>query len=40
MSKRVMEFFIIDILIAINKVKRYTKEFENSQDFLHDEKRL
>jgi uncharacterized protein with HEPN domain len=38
MSKRVAEFFIVDILIAIEKVKRYTAEFNNPQDFMHDEK--
>ncbi|MDD5158524.1 MAG: DUF86 domain-containing protein [Sulfuricurvum sp.] len=38
MSKRVVEFFIVDILIAIEKVKRYTSEFNHSQDFMHDEK--
>ena len=38
MSKRVSEFFIVDILIAIEKVKRYTVEFTSSQEFLHDEK--
>lgn len=38
MSKRVVEFFIVDILIAIEKVKRYTAEFNNPQDFMHDEK--
>lgn len=38
MSKRVVEFFIVDILIAIEKVKRYTFEFKCAQDFMHDEK--
>lgn len=38
MSKRVVEFFIVDILIAIEKVKRYTSEFNCAQDFMHDEK--
>lgn len=38
MSKRVSEFFIVDILIAIEKVKRYTAEFKSSQEFLYDEK--
>jgi uncharacterized protein with HEPN domain len=38
MSKRVVEFFIVDILIAIEKVKRYTSEFNCAQDFIHDEK--
>lgn len=38
MSKRIVEFFIVDILIAIEKVKRYTSEFDCAQDFMHDEK--
>lgn len=38
MSKRISEFFIVDILIAIDKVKRYTHEFKSSQEFLYDEK--
>lgn len=38
MSKRAIEFFIVDCFIAIDKVKRYTSEFHNSQEFLHDEK--
>jgi len=38
MSKRVIEFFIIDVLIAINKVNLYSKNADSAQDFLHDEK--
>jgi len=38
MSKRAIEFFIVDCFIAINKIKRYTYEFNNSQEFLYDEK--
>lgn len=38
MSKRVVEFFIVDSLIAIEKVKRYTVEFDCAQNFMHDEK--
>lgn len=38
MSKRAIEFFIIDILIAINKVKLYSKDAKNAEEFLHDEK--
>lgn len=38
MSKRITEFFIVDILIAIEKVKRYTNDFTSSQEFLYDEK--
>ena len=35
MSKRKIELFAIDILIAIEKIKRYTKELDNAQEFLH-----
>ncbi len=38
MSKRVVEFFIIDILVAIDKIKRYSKSFNNALDFYYDEK--
>ncbi len=38
MSKRKIEFFVVDILIAINKVKLYTKDAQNAEEFLHDEK--
>ena len=34
---RSVEFYIIDILIAADKVHRYTKEFEGAQSFLHSE---
>ncbi|AZV46608.1 hypothetical protein C3L23_04760 [Nautilia sp. PV-1] len=32
------EFYIVDIFIAIDKIKRYTKDFSNAQELLHDEK--
>ena len=38
MSKRVLEFYIIDILIAIDKIKRYSKDFSNADEFYYDEK--
>jgi len=38
MSKRVVEFFIVDILIAINKIKRYSNGFRDAQSFYYDEK--
>jgi uncharacterized protein with HEPN domain len=38
MSKRVLEFFIVDILISIDKIKRYTSEFSDGEDFYYDEK--
>jgi len=38
MSKRVLEFFMIDILISIDKIKRYSAGFEDSEDFYYDEK--
>lgn len=37
MSKRKVEFFIVDILIAHNKTQRYVSKFSNAQDFLHSE---
>lgn len=38
MPKRTLEFFVIDLLIAIDKIKRYTADFDDKEDFLHDEK--
>ncbi|WP_456479099.1 HepT-like ribonuclease domain-containing protein [Nautilia sp.] len=32
------EFYIVDIFIAIDKIKRYTKDFSNAQELLYDEK--
>lgn len=37
MSKRKIEFYILDILIAIDKVERYTKKFSNGTELLNDE---
>ena len=37
MSKRDIEFYIVDILIAHNKIERYISKFNNPQDFLHSE---
>ena len=37
MSKREPELYLLDILIAQNKIQRYTQKFENPDDFLHDE---
>jgi len=37
MYKRKVEFFIVDILIAYNKIKRYIAKFDNANDFLHSE---
>ena len=37
MSKRDIEFYIVDIFIAIEKIKRYSKEFKNAQDLLYSE---
>ena len=37
MSKRVVELFILDIFVAIEKIKRYTKDFSNADDFLFSE---
>ena len=37
MSKRDMTLYIVDIFIAIDKIKRYTKEFENGLELLNSE---
>jgi uncharacterized protein with HEPN domain len=37
MSKRKIEFYILDILIAIDKIKRYTKKISNGTELLNDE---
>ena len=37
MFKRDISLYIVDILIASNKIKRYTKSFTSSTDFLHSE---
>jgi uncharacterized protein with HEPN domain len=37
MSNREVEFYIVDICIAYNKIKRYTSSFKNAQEFLHSE---
>lgn len=34
---RSVEFYLVDILIAADKVHRYTKEFEDTESFLHSE---
>lgn len=35
MSKRDVEFYFIDIFIAIYKIELYTSKFTNSEDLLH-----
>jgi len=37
MSKREPELYLLDILIACDKISRYTEKLENADDFLHDE---
>ena len=37
MSKREISLYIVDILMAINKIQRYSKSFYNAKDFLHSE---
>ena len=37
MSKRKVEFFYIDLFIAIDKIKRYTQQFEDGESLLYDE---
>jgi uncharacterized protein with HEPN domain len=38
LSKRYAEYFIVDILIALDKIKRYHSEFNDAQSFYYDEK--
>lgn len=38
MPKRVIEYFVLDILIAIDKVKRYSEGIETYEEFVEDEK--
>ncbi len=38
MPKRVLELFVIDILVAIDKISRYHAEFDNPESFYFDEK--
>ena len=37
MSERDISLYIVDIFIAANKLTRYTKRFNNAEDFLHSE---
>jgi uncharacterized protein with HEPN domain len=34
-KKRDLELFIVDVFVAIQKIKEYTKPFDNSSDFQH-----
>jgi len=36
-NQRSIELFIVDIFIAIQKIKQYTKEIQSADDFLHNE---
>lgn len=38
MSKRFAEFYIVDVLIAINRIKRYVLDFKDANEFVSDEK--
>lgn len=38
MSKRFVEFYIVDILTAIDKIKRYTYGFKDATEFAGNEK--
>ena len=38
MSKRHPELFAVDILVAIDKIERYSEDFVDAQEFYHDEK--
>jgi uncharacterized protein with HEPN domain len=37
MSKRDIRLYVLDILIAYNKIERYTVSFSNASDFLNSE---
>jgi len=37
MSDRDVSLYIVDILIAINKIKRYTKDIDNAEELLNSE---
>jgi len=37
MSKRDISFYIVDVFIAIDKIKRYTSKYKNAQDLLFSE---
>jgi uncharacterized protein with HEPN domain len=37
MSKRDISFYIVDIFIAMDKIKRYSKNYKNAQDLLFSE---
>ena len=38
MLKRITEFFVVDILISLDKIKRYSQDFQTLEEFLMDEK--
>lgn len=38
MSKRVLELFVIDLLVAMDKISRYHAEFNDAESFYYDEK--
>jgi uncharacterized protein with HEPN domain len=38
MPRRYSEYFIVDLLIAINKIKRYSKKLKSQSELLKDEK--
>lgn len=40
MPKRRIEFFVIDVLIQIEKIKRYTFPYQTAQELMHDEVQL
>jgi uncharacterized protein with HEPN domain len=37
MSKRAKELFLLDILVAIEKIKNYTKDFTDKEKFLNND---
>ena len=38
MSKRVVELFIVDLLVAMEKIERYHSDAKSAESFYHDEK--
>lgn len=38
MSKRFVEFYLVDVLTAIDKIKRYVSGFKDVNEFVSDEK--
>lgn len=37
MSERDITLYVVDVLVAANRIERYVKDFNNSSEFLHSE---